>query len=174
MADPLTFQSQSKRIGDTTYYVTPLGFVQARQALVKLTNLIGPALRELSSAELGNLKGELSALGGLLSGLADKDLVYFQDLFAPKTEIELDYEPSKRPYLHKPLPTGGSRIESHFAPTGPRFGDYFEWLVFCIQVNYAPFFKGIWAKVAASKVLGKQATESSSNSPTESNGPSGD
>lgn len=162
----LQYQSQTKEIGDCSYVVEPLGFISARKTFVRLSNLLGPSLERLAASsktvtegEAGALGAFVSLLGGLLKELEDSDPDALQAVFAPKTVVHLP--DGKEPQLSKV-------IDSHFA--GKRFGHYFIWLAFCIEVNYADFFSEAlaMAKAAMEKAAAKKASDAAKKPPQES------
>lgn len=130
---PLFAQAKAFVIGDCTYTVEPLGFVEGRKALVKLTNVIGPALQSLDPRKSANqaeaLEGFLAAIGTLLATLKDDDLVYFEGLYSKRTLVKLP--DGREPVLRDVL-------EQHF--TGERFAHYFAWLGHALWGTYGDFF----------------------------------
>jgi hypothetical protein len=138
MINPLASQAQSKRIGDTEYTVTPIGFRDARRVLVRVGNILGPKLAELitsidMSKGVSNAfeKDAAQAIGDLLGRITDADLQYLEDAFSPTTEIECDAAPNKRPQLVHAIKAG------HF---DTRLPEFFLWLGFALQVNFQRFF----------------------------------
>lgn len=175
-------QTQRKVIGDITYEVAPLGFVSARKVFVRLATIVAPALgalakgggKSLTSTGGNDLDVMLAtiaeAIVPLVERLRDEDLEALQDAFAPMTTVHLPG--NKSPRLDKVIST-------HFV--GPRFGDFFLWLKFCLEVNYGDFF------ASAAKSLPKTSpravpsgpsvetgSDANSGSPPGSTGTSGD
>jgi hypothetical protein len=140
--NPLAAQAQSKRIGDTEYTVTPLGFRDARRVLVRVGNILGPKLADLlSSIDLAKgLKASdvfeteaMRAIGDLLGRIEDKDLQFLEDAFSNTTTIVVDSAPDKSPLLVHAIKAG------HF---DLRLPEFFAWIGFCLFVNFARFFTG--------------------------------
>lgn len=136
---------KEKQIGDTLYRVELLGFREGRRVFVKLANILGPSLSRL---ELG--KGPAAgteALGALFGALQDEDLGYFEGVFSPRTTLRL---PSgKEPLLRDAIELG------HF--DGKRFADFFKWLAFCFEANYADFLGEMMPLLKNGGVQGKSA-----------------
>lgn len=147
---PLSRQAVAKKIGDTEYRVTPLGFLDARRVLVRLCNILGPKLSEMLTGTSGGVAAfettAVNALGDLLRAVSDDDLQFLQESFEKETQIVVDSDRSKVPYLHNAIKAG------HFDPQEGRFQDFFLWLGFCLQVNFARFFSGATWQSALSRV----------------------
>lgn len=143
---------QSRTIGPLTFHVEPLGFLDGRRGLVRLSKLLGPALTALGSHEGKVTEQALAgALGALVSNLTDEDLAYFQGLFEKRSEVE--FPDGKRPLV-------GDAIRSGLFGGQPDKGsllDFFAWLAFCLQVTYADFFGALGS--VKGEILG-QKTES--------------
>lgn len=147
-------ESEETTIGDTTYRVTQLGAKQGRRLLMRLLRLAGPSLTEAiggdtSLASLGDV--DLSTLSGAVKRLCENaledELEHLFDTFAPKTQI--DKGEGKWAVL-------SHEAELHFAG---KYREMFEWLWFCLQVNYKDFIVGSMARAAA---MTQKATKSES------------
>jgi hypothetical protein len=160
MSTPLAFQAQETTIGDCTYRVEPLGFVDGRKLFVRLLNILGPSMASMDSKVEDGTPGAQEAavnafwggIGKLLTSVKDEDLVHLEALFKVRTTVVLPpndqgqvLEPVLRDIMY---PKDGP---GHFA--GDRFLDYFQWLAFCLKVTYGPFFSGAWTKMASVAAL---------------------
>lgn len=121
-------QKQEREIGGVKYQAWPLPFGVARPALVRLIGLSKPLLA-------GYLRGTDKAdkLAGFLDALqfTDDDLKYFSDKFGDASRFQSGDQ-------WAPLVAGVQ--DQHFAG---RLLEYFQWLTFCIEVNFASFFVGV-------------------------------
>jgi hypothetical protein len=140
---------KERQIGRATYRVTQLGFKAGRAAMVRLTKLLGPVL----SRSLEGANGRALSVAGLAGGvlelserLSEQDLTYFCELFGEKTELVLD--DGKRPIL---LP---AYQETWFAG---QYQELFQWLAFCVEVNYADFFGAFRSLVPGGETQEAQA-----------------
>jgi hypothetical protein len=83
---------------------------------------------------LTNTEGETAAFFAMLSNLAQslppEELDFFCDLFSERTQVELG---------GKPVELQGI-FDVHFAG---KYFDMFEWLSFCLEVNYGSFLEGM-------------------------------
>lgn len=113
---------ESQKIGDYTYHVTQMGANQGRDTLARLLAIAGPIFAEDGGKGLANLK--------------PADLQLLCDDFAKLTEVEL--ENGKRPLL-------SNIFDSHFVGI---YDEMFDWLTFCIKLNFQSFFAKALAKVA--------------------------
>jgi hypothetical protein len=118
----------SKRIGDTTYHVTPLTTSESLGAAVRVANTLGPAVKLLST-------GGVVAFGQVLSDLKQEDIEFFTSMFRPVSVVEVK---GKRLALD-------AVYEDFFAAN---LGALFDWLAFCIEVNFKSFFPKIAALVS--------------------------
>lgn len=124
----MAVEIKSKQIGDCTYRVRQLPAVQGRKVLVRLMKMFGPALGSMESN--GNAEGNvLQMLSTALENLDEDMFDSLCDTFAKYTEFE--------------LPNGNyiglgeqGMFDQHF--TG-KMGQMTQWLVFCVQVNFADF-----------------------------------
>lgn len=131
-------ETDEVEIDGTRYRVTQLGWKEGRRLLARLLKLIGPGLTEAvgGSAKLEDLGGrDLASFAPAIREICQKNLEteldHLCDTFAKKTVINTD---------------GGedfqqlSRIaELHFAG---KYKQMFEWLWFCLKVNYQDFWGG--------------------------------
>lgn len=122
---------ESLKIGDYTYHVTQMGAIQGRDTLARLLAIAGPIM--------GSGEG-----GAGLAHLKPADLQLLSDDFAKLTEVELP--DGKRPLL-------SNIFDLHFVG---RYDDMFDWLAFCIKINFSSFFAKALAKLG---VLAKGKAE---------------
>jgi hypothetical protein len=145
MANALLILPKSKRIGDCTYTVEPLGAKSGRSVFVRLCNIIAPGVAALDpTSAITELAGKadtkvgldsfMAGLGKLLGSLKDSDLEYLEGMFEGRTTVAL---PDGRSPVLKDC------LDSHFV--GSRFKDYFLWLAFCLEATYGDFFADAWA-----------------------------
>lgn len=136
-------KTDSLSVNGNTYHVTQMGALQGRDTLTRLLAMVGPLMTE--------------DLGKGLSSLKPEDLAALSDAFAALTEVELSN--GKRPRLK-------DVFDDHFAG---EYDAFFEWLLFCVRLNFQSFFAKALAKVAG---LGQAMapTESASSSSQNSGG----
>lgn len=130
--------AESKQIGANVYHVTPLGFRKQRALLVKLGNLYGAATVQIalqagSLKALASIEGAADALTRALQTLDDSFLTELEELFGECTQVT-------KPDGKRPLLSHAENREALFA--GDLFA-FFAWLAFCLEVNYAPFFRAL-------------------------------
>ena len=126
---------EALKIGDYTYHVTQMGAIQGRDTLARLIAVAGPIMGEENGAGLRHLK--------------PADLQQLSDDMAKLTEVELP--DGKRPLL-------SNIYDLHFVG---RYDEMFEWLTFCIKINFASFFAKALAKLGG-LVKGKAEPEAKS------------
>lgn len=132
---------QERVIGGTTYKVRPLGHTLARKVFVRAAKAIGPAAA--AAAE-----DPAKAVGALVENVTDSDLEWIADVFGKVTQYE---GPDGWPFLHK------DARELRFG--GGKLFEFFEWLAFCLEVNYADFF-------AFAKLVSADAARERNQSPS--------
>lgn len=124
MADLLR-KTEERVIGDDTLEVTQLGAIKGRAVFVRVLKVIGPALTGKDMA-------------GIFAGLNEEDVTYLCDAFAPMTLVK-----------------GKGQLDKIFdVYFAGRFLEMFQWLAFCIELNFASFFKGGSALLGAAAVPG--------------------
>ena len=119
-------ETKSKTIGRFEYRVTQLKLKKARSMFTRLIGMLGPALGELAAGGKPNLATAVQALS---ERMTDDNLTLVTETFGESTVI--DAGDGKLPTLVPAF------METHFAG---HFGEMFQWLAFCIEVNYADFF----------------------------------
>ena len=138
--------SQERVIGGVTYKVFQLGALTGRAALVRLVKLMGGALS-------GDRRDVGSIIAKVAESLSESDVAYFCDLFAPQTTVTT--APGKSPKLD-------TIFDLHFAG---KYMELFEWLRFCVEVNFGNVFTGLASAVARVSEKGTAAQSSESPSP---------
>lgn len=135
------FETKEKMIGGKKFTVSPLPFNRGRAGLVKLLGVVAPAIGEalsggasvaslLMDARVAGFLG--NALAGLPHRLDETTLGWFDGEFGGRTKAcvgDLDVEMK--------LDSEASR-NTVFGDLG--YAAYFEWLAFCLEVNYSNFF----------------------------------
>ncbi len=125
---------QEKVLGGIHFRVTPLGFKEARRAFVRLTKAVGPALaRAADGTDPANARPEDLDMGSVLEALVDRvedsDLEWFANVFGKTTTFSRDGQ--KWPILRE--------AEREVLFGGGQLMLFFEWLKFCLEVNFADF-----------------------------------
>lgn len=132
MAEP-----QQKVIDGHLFEVHPLAFKKGRKVLLRLSNLLGPAIARLERIDVSKGLGAVldteigPALGTLLSSLRDEDLEYFEEAFLEKTLVRLEGTEN--------LVALKLNQEAVF---GANYRAYLAWLAFCFTVNFGGFLPG--------------------------------
>lgn len=135
------FETKSKTIGGSKFTVAPLTFGKGREGLSKLFAVIAPAIGDglsrgmsvtalLGNSRVAGIFGDM--LAALPQRLDEATMKWFENEFGAKTtaeigdvrvEIKLDTEANR-----------GMAFESL------GYMAFFQWLSFCLEVNYAGFF----------------------------------
>lgn len=129
---------QNRTIGDVTFHVRQLPFTKARATLVLLSKKVAPGLGALlesmprkGESLLDKDAGQLGdALSKLLDPLSDADLEHLAEVFGDATCFQR-VGSTDRPVLNK------ANRQALF--TG-RLVLFFQWLAYCVEVNYSDFF----------------------------------
>jgi len=145
-------ETKTKIIGSTEYEVTQLPFLQARKVMLTLTNKLGPGIGQVLAAS-PNINDINVAVGveKLSENLDEATLVSITDTFGPTSRVFL--EDGRKPYLTK------ENLNSHFK--GGNMLEYFQWLAFCVEVNFSDFFKELALQNLDDKSQEKEAPASS-------------
>lgn len=123
-------KQSEKVIGNNTYKVTALGAIKGRAVFIMLLRLFGATADGLKKDTL------LSALQDLAKNLTDADLTFLCDTFAKVTDVQL---PDGR------SPRLADVFDLHFSEN---YLEMFEWLAFCLEVNFSSFFRGLAERLA--------------------------
>ena len=138
-------EAQERTIGSTQFKVFPLGARQGCQVMTRLTRLIGGALKgntlDIKSVDVGSM------ISGALEAMQDSDLEFLCTTFAAKTTFSVDG-------TAWPLLT--SQFETYFSAN---YGELFEWLKFCLEVNFSSFFETAKAAIATKPTIPIQAAD---------------
>lgn len=130
---------ESSVIDGFTYKVTQLGAKEGRRVFARLVSTLGGAVGALAKEVTGEGNGADAAQG--VASFADRitpeTLDFFCDVFAPYTLV--CNGPSELPM--------SKEFDDHFAG---RYAQMVQWLVFCIEVNFGSFLKGLGDIVALS------------------------
>lgn len=141
-------ESHTRTIGRHAYTVTQIKAKQGNAVLVRLAKLAGPTLASLfTGAESGpedaldrvSVEGLGGALRAFSAGLTEADLDWLCSTFADCTTVETE------PGSIKPL---RGIFDLHFAGA---YLEMFEWLAFCLEVNYADFFGALATRAKQAK-----------------------
>jgi hypothetical protein len=139
-------ETHTRTIGRHAYNVTQLKAKQGNAVLVRLAKVAGPPLAALfaggdksqaDALDRISLDGLGAALSSFASVLSEADLDWLCVTFADCTTVETE------PGAVKPL---RGIFDLHFAGA---YLDLFEWLAFCLEVNYADFFGALVARAKA-------------------------
>jgi hypothetical protein len=136
----------TKAIGGLTFKVRPLPVIHGREAMVRLTRTFGPALGEL--VEGGVRNGAARAIGSLADRLDSKDLAWLCERFGECSSCAF---PDGRE-----MPIAGNHDEVFAAA----YDTMFEWLEFCLEVNFRGFLEKLQRAVEAAKTEKAQASQS--------------
>lgn len=135
------FERKQKTIGGSMFSIVPLDFKRGKEGLMKLLGVIAPAIGAALSGGRGvmavlgqpNLAAMLGdALGQLPAKLDPATLEWFETAFGEKTMAEVG-----TPSITMKLDSEGARSMA-FESLG--YMAFFEWLAFCLEVNYGGFF----------------------------------
>lgn len=143
---------QDRTIDGVTYSVVPLGSAVGIKALDRFKNVALPLISGALSASSGIEDAVAQALKTVPTALSSADVEYFQKTFGD-TSVYLDGD--KRVPLTVPIQ------DLHFSG---RYMALFDWLTFCMEVNFAGFFGELRTRAsgAMSQAKVKAATASPS------------
>ncbi len=156
-------ETQERVIKGITYQITMFGSKEGSRVLARLMSHIGEPI-----GAVGDAKGDnaiASAVGKFVTGFTPDEVTFFCNAFAAKTVVVLESG------VHEKL---SQSFDLHFA------GEYdamLEWLIACIEVNYASFFvvlrervEGVAGALAQrmAAVLGSRFPKASTGAPTAS------
>ena len=149
------YETVSKEIGGVRYDVTKLGAKVASRLLLKLMKSVAPVF--LVAAAAGKKSLDLSRATGAIKDLSEDDFDWVCERFAEKTDV----------HIGTTSPSLGSAglFDLHFSG---RYTEMFEWLEFCVEVNFGPFFGVLKDRIAAKApgLVGATPPPSASTSPT--------
>jgi hypothetical protein len=145
----MALKRETKVIGETEYQTTQLDAVTARRVFLRLAKLLAPMAAEIGDGKGGGEK-MFRALATAIQSASEEDLDYFCDQFAKVTDVVIVDEKGNRK-----APRLSSIMALHFV--GDKFGDLFDWLLFCLEVNFGSFFGKLGVTLGTSD---EQTTES--------------
>jgi hypothetical protein len=120
---------QERIIDGYTYSVVPLPTAAGLQALDRFKNVAAPLIAGFLSSETTGLEGAAAAAMEMLpKAISYADVAYFQKVFGD-TSVYIDGE--------KKVPLTVGNQEIHFSG---RYMALFDWLAFCMEVNFRGFF----------------------------------
>ncbi len=143
----MALETKDKSIAGVTYRVTQLTATKGRAVFVRLAKLF---------AGMAGAKNMEDRIAGILGKLSDDDLKFVCDVFASATQVHAPGD--------KGWPQLSDVFDLHFAG---RYLEMFQWLAFCLEVNFSGFFPGVDIAGLA------QAATSGSISPKGATGSSG-
>lgn len=129
-------ESQTKKIGEFTFEVLPLGAKMADKVLLKIAKSVGPLF--LLVAGGGGIEGAADAV----RGLSDDDFEFVRDALAGSTNVHL--EAGKSPRLRDVYDVLLQGMTS----------ERLEWLEFALEVNFGGFFRDWKRKLEDRKAAG--------------------
>lgn len=133
-------KTSEKVIGSNTYRVTALGALKGRSVFVMLVRLLGASAEGLQKASLAG------AIPYIAANLTDADMASLCDTFGKVSDVVL---PDGR------APRVADVFDLHFSDN---YLEMVQWLMFCLEVNFSSFFRGLTAK-AVSVDSAKQAAK---------------
>lgn len=140
---------ESGMIDGFTYKVTQLGAKEGRRVFARLVSTLGGAVgalaKEVMNASEGKQEGGVDAAQGVASfadRITPETLDFFCDTFSTYTLI--CHGATEQPMARE--------FDDHFAG---RYAQMVQWLIFCIEVNFGSFLKGLGDIVALSGLQSK-------------------
>lgn len=131
-------ETRSKEIAGRTYEVTQLGAVAGQKVFVRVLKVLGPAIGAKDMA-------------ALLGGIQESDVQALVDAFIPMTHIAGVGQLNARTF------------DDHFAGA---YRELFDWLAFCVEVNFGDFLSappsGLAASVGSAPAVEKGVSRSTS------------
>ena len=119
--------NQSKKIGNHTYEVTPLGAIEGRRVFAKLAQLMGGMVGMIAA---GGKADMVKGFQAFAESCTPDVMDFFCDTFSKVTQVHMP--DGKVPYLK-------DIFDDHFADN---YSAMVEWLAFCLEVNFASFLGG--------------------------------
>lgn len=134
------FEAKTKQIGDHTYQVTQLPGKLGRKILMRLMRVAAPLID-------GAAKPTTEMFTSVAAALDDELVDFVESSFIGVTMISTD---------SGGLVPLGDRFNTHFAG---KYQDWFQWVVFCLEVNYSDFL-GELKRHIAKRTAQKEASPS--------------
>lgn len=138
----MKLKSETKTIGENQYTVTVLPVVSGREALVRLQRLLAGGIGAITQ---GNRQDIPAALAGISERLTAADLEWFCEKFGKATSVAMP--PSDDAPQGRVLVLAGSDAQT--AVFAGNYLEMFEWLEFCIEVNFATLLEKIKGALAS-------------------------
>ncbi len=154
MREPKQFQ-----IGDSVYTVKPLGAITGRKVFARLVRALGRTIGGLDKAKELDRAAVMAAISAALDSLDDDTVDFLCEKFGESTTVLR--ENGRTPTLKGPI------FDDEFSG---KYAAMTEWLVCCVEVNFADFFDG----QGLSGLLRRVGMMSKSPSQTGSTGSSGE
>ena len=153
-------KKQSRSIDGFEYSVTPLPFGIGHKALLRFMRLAAPVIAEMSTVGGGDMKNAIAAaLRVIPNALTEDDVNYFAETFGKYSAYASD---------GKSVPLVTQNRDLHF---GGRYTAFFEWLAFCVEVNFSSFFGDLTRRVSTgASAVPVQTTPSTSTQMSGSSG----
>ena len=115
---------ETRIIGEREFTCDVLPFGKSLEVLTRFTNLVGPSLAAAATSGEENEEGFTQAITGLLQGIRAEDLKYFADAFGTVSKCgDVNLNAGGREKIFR----------GHMS-------DFFKWLKFGFEVNFADFF----------------------------------
>ncbi len=122
----LSDKSQTREIDGVLYEVTPIPWGVGLPALNRLLRLTAPVLGAAMTSGNAGLFEALPAM------LGDADVTYYAKILGDGSRFK-NAEGNMQPLIDK-------NQAAHF---DGRYEAFYKWLLFALEVNFAPFFRGM-------------------------------
>ena len=143
------FHKHSKTIAGSLFTVTPLDFHQGKEGLMKLIAVIAPAVGAALAGGKGGVMAVIGeprlaallgdALATLPSKLDNATLEWFEEAFGARSTAEVGSLAVTLKLDNKAMRASAFEALGYMA--------FFEWLAFCLEVNYSGFFGAASARM---------------------------
>jgi len=123
-------RKQERIIDSVLYEVTPLPFAIGNKALLRFVRLATPVISKFISSKPNGSTQQLAIASAIseLQNISDDDIDYFAKVFGTASKYQNG---------DKMVPLVDNNREAHFSM---RYMAFYEWLAFCIEVNFTLFF----------------------------------
>lgn len=145
---------QEREIGGVVYKTHPLPFEEGIKALLRFIRVLSPVLSAAFS-QASKSDAVAGVFAALPTVLTDDDVKWFAEKFGQAAWYKGDSEDQWVPLVTKNRP-------EHFEL---RYLEYFQWIGFCAEVNFAPFFSGIMNATDGAETLLKKLNLSKGSTP---------
>lgn len=120
--------NKTKRIGSNGYEVTQLGAIEGRRVFARLAQLMGGMVGALAA---GGKADPVQAFQSFAEAMTPEVMDFFCDTFTKFTQV---HRQDGKVLFLKDI------FDDHFADN---YSEMVEWLVFCLEVNFASFLGGV-------------------------------